>query len=179
MMSAQIAAWDAVAALIDYPADDSYLARVVACVAECESLGLPEAAPLAKFRDAVTSQSLTALQEAYIAAFDFDPASTLYMGWHLFEDGPNWAPWLATLADGLDRAGVPRMPELPDHLSQLLMLIAREDEARARALTEIIAPALEKVHIRLVERGSPFAALVEAAKCLLDGCVENVRVGRD
>jgi nitrate reductase assembly molybdenum cofactor insertion protein NarJ len=179
MTTAEIAAWDAVAALIEYPTDETYGARLRACAAELESLGLPAAAPLARLRDAVDGRSLTSLQEAYAAAFDFDPESTLYVGWHLFEDGPDWGPWLATLADRLDRAGVERTPELPDHLSRLLMLIAREEDTQARALTEIIAPPLQKVHKRLVERGSPFAPLVETAGCLLDGCVENMRVGRD
>jgi nitrate reductase molybdenum cofactor assembly chaperone NarJ/NarW len=179
MMSAQIAAWDAVAALIDYPEDESYFARVVAGVAQLETLGLPAAAPLAALRDAIVDRPLTWLQEEYAGAFDFDPDSALDLGWHLFGDGPDRGPWLAMLAEALERGGVPRTEELPDHLSHVLMLIAREEESQARTLAELVVPALHKVHTRLVERGSPFAALVETAASLLTGCVENMRVGRD
>jgi nitrate reductase assembly molybdenum cofactor insertion protein NarJ len=179
MTGAQIAAWDAVATLIDYPVDETYAARVWAALTELESLRLAEASTFARFRDAVTGRSLTALQQDYVAAFGSDPGSTLYMGWHLFEDGPNWARFLAMLAERLCVAGVPRAPELPDHLSRLLMLIAREDEMQAKALTEMIAPALRKVRKRLVDRDSPFAPLVETVESLLDGCAENLSVGRE
>jgi nitrate reductase assembly molybdenum cofactor insertion protein NarJ len=179
MTAAEIAAFDAVAALTEYPSDESYVARTVASVAELESLGLAAAAPLAKLRDAVCHQSLSALQEEYAAAFDFDPECTLYMGWHLFEDGPDWGPWLAALAGALERVGARRTPELPDHLSQVLMLLAREDDTQAHALADIVLPSLQKIHKRLVERGSPFAALIETAGCLLESSVEEVKVGRD
>jgi nitrate reductase delta subunit len=179
MMSAQLAAWDAVAALIDYPEDDAYIARVVATVAHLEALNLPAAARLASLRDAITGRPLTWLQEEYAAAFDFDPDSALDLGWHVFGDGPDRGPFLAMLAEALERHGVPRTQELPDHLSQVLMLIAREEAPQAAALAELIGPALQKVDKRLIARGSPFAALVETAACLLDGCSESMRVGRD
>jgi nitrate reductase delta subunit len=177
MTSAEVAAWDAVAALLDYPQDESYVARVAASVAELDALGLASAARLAVLRDAISGRTLAGLQEEYAAAFDFDPESALEMGWHLFGDGPDRGPWLAVLAEALERAGVPRRQELPDHLSHLLMLIAREEAPHATTLAELIAPALQKVHKRLTERGSPFAALIDTAACMLDGCVEKMRVG--
>lgn len=180
MTSAQIAAWDDVAALLAYPADESYEARVAKSVRELDALGLTAAGTsLARLREATVGRPLTALQEEYAAAFDFDADAALELGWHLFGDGPDRGPWLAMLVEALARAGVPRTQELPDHLSHLLMLIAREEEPRAGALAELIAPAIQKVHKRLGDRTSPFAALVETAGCLLDGCVENVRVRRD
>jgi len=177
MTAAPIAVWDDVAGLIDYPQDDSYVARVAASATELDAFGLSAGRQLAALRKAMSDRTLTSIQEEYAAAFDFDPDSALDLGWHLFGDGPDRGPWLAMLAEALARANVPRREELPDHLAHLLMLIAREEDSQAAALAELIAPALEKVQKRLSERGSPFAALVDAAACLLSP--ENMRVGRD
>ena len=179
MTGAQRAAWDGVASLVDYPQDEGYVARVVACAAQLDALGGPAATAVAKLRDAITGRPLSSLQEEYAAAFDFDPDSALDLGWHVLGDGPDRGPWLATLAEAIERAGVPPSQELPDHLSRLLMLIAREDESQAANLADLVAPALQKVHKRLLQRGSSFAALIETAECLLDDCAKNMRVGRD
>jgi nitrate reductase delta subunit len=176
-MTAQMAAWDAVAGLFEYP-DDTYPARVRACLAQVDALGLPAARKLARVRDAIAGHKLESLQEEYAAAFDFDPATALDLGWHLFEDGPDRGPWLAYLAEALDRAQVPRRQELPDHLAHLLMLVARE-APQASAIAAIIAPPLRDIGERLAKRASPFAALLEAAGDLLESCQETMRASRD
>jgi nitrate reductase delta subunit len=177
-MSTGIAAWDAVADLFEYP-EGTYSDRVAACAARLDALGWPAAGPLARLRDAIAARPLASVQEEYAAAFDFEPATALEVGWHLFHDGPDRGPWLAALAEALSRAQVPRREELPDHLAHLLMLVARAEAPQGPVLADLILPAVRDVQERLMNRGSPFTGLVEAAGDLLDGCVDTVRSTRD
>ena len=171
-MTIDVPLWDAVAAVLEYPADPSYYDRVSRCVERLEaaapgSIERQAAAPLARMRDMIGGCGLGALQERYTAAFDFDPACTLDVGWHLFSDGPERGPWLATLREELVEAGIPETGELPDHLMHLLMLIARESEPRAAELAAIVVPVIRNIRDRLVARGSDFTYLIDAAATLV------------
>ena len=160
--------WDAIAALIDYPIDDAYVKRVERCVKECEACAVPTGS-LSRLQRALSGLGTGSLQERYTSAFDFDPACSLDIGWHVFSDGPDRGPWLALLREDLARAGIAERGELPDHLSHLLMLIAREDDERAAELASIVVPVVSSIRDRLAARGNEFAGLLEAALQLLDG----------
>jgi nitrate reductase assembly molybdenum cofactor insertion protein NarJ len=171
-MTIDVPLWDAVAAVLEYPSDHSYFERVTRCVDRLEAaapntIEHQAAAPLARMRDTIAGCGLGTLQERYTAAFDFDPACTLDVGWHLFSDGPERGPWLATLRADLAEVGVAETGELPDHLVHLLMLIAREPDPRATQLAGIVAPVVRAIRERLAARGSDFMGAVDAAAMLV------------
>jgi nitrate reductase molybdenum cofactor assembly chaperone len=167
--------WDLTASLLEYPADGAYVARARAAAQRAQ--GGPAADSLARLCHQLEAAIVTRLQERYADAFDFDPETTLDVGAHLFGNGPQRGPWLAELAGALDARGVTRNGELPDHLGQLLRLVAREDDERAAGLAAQIAPAVARIAARLTARANPFAPLVQAAGALLEST--RVRSGHE
>ena len=164
-MTAPADAWDRLADLAEYPDEGSYAQTVDACVAATSAFDV--AAPLERFRHAMTAGGLASMQERYVEAFDFDPACTLDVGWHLFGDAPGRGALLSRLREDLARAGVDERGELPDHLPALLRLIAREDDRAASELATIVAPAVARVRDRLNEGGNPFGDVLDAIARML------------
>jgi nitrate reductase molybdenum cofactor assembly chaperone NarJ/NarW len=158
-------AWDRLADLIEYPADGGVVDGVAACL---ESPAPFDAVPpLERFRNAMATAGLASMQERYVEVFDWDPACTLDVTWHLLGDRPERGTYLAGLREDLARAGVDEAGELPDHLPVLLRLIAREDRAAASALAAFIAPAVARVYERLSACGNPYADVMDAVARML------------
>ncbi len=153
------AMWYALARLVVYPDERMHDDARAMLAAAHET---PGAAAASEFL-AVTGPMRTAdLQEEYTAAFDFDPGCTLDLGWHLYGESPKRGALLATLREDMHRAGIPQSPELPDHLTQVLELVAREPEERAAPLAELFLPAVGAIERRLAKRGSPYAHVLAA-----------------
>lgn len=153
------AMWYALARLVAYPDERTHDDACAMLAAVHASAG---AAAAREFIDLMGRLPLAKLEEEYTAAFDFDPACTLDLGWHLSGESRERGALLARLREDLQRAGVPESHELPDHLTQVLELIAREPEERAAPLVEMVKPAVGAIQRALMKRGSPYAHLVAA-----------------
>jgi nitrate reductase delta subunit len=105
---------------------------------------------------------LAELQERYSDAFDFNPSCTLDLGWHLFGESHERGAFMAALLDDMAGAGLAATAELPDHLTNVLALLAREAPDRAAMLADIVEPAVTRVHRALAEAGNPYADLLGA-----------------
>ena len=127
------------------------------------------------FLDATADVSVEDLQELYTAAFDFDPACALDVGWHLFGETHDRGAFLAALREAEERAGLPDTAELPDHLTRVLRLLGREESAEAAALAALVAPAIETVRRALGAAGSPYAHVLAAVETLVDGTAVEAR----
>jgi nitrate reductase molybdenum cofactor assembly chaperone NarJ/NarW len=87
-----------------------------------------------------------AMQELYVQTFEFNPACTLEIGWHLFGENYERGEFLVRMREQLRRHGVAESTELPDHLTHLLALISRMDPDEAAELVGLsVLPALEKI----------------------------------
>ena len=158
---------DGLAALLRYP-DDGLQRRARACAAAsatCPAAG----AALQRFADAIAGASIAELQEQYTETFDMSPACALEVGWHLFGDTHKRGGFMAGLGEDLRRAGIRDTGELPDHLTQVLALVGREEPARASALAEVVAPAIATVHRALDARKSPYAHVLAAVQNAVAG----------
>jgi nitrate reductase molybdenum cofactor assembly chaperone NarJ/NarW len=164
-MTAAAGAWDRLADLIEYPDEPLYANRIDACIDATAAFDV--AAPLERFRRSIAGGDLASWQERYTEVFDFDPACTLNIGWHLLGDAPERGAFLAALREDLARAGVFERDELPDYLPTLLRLIARQDDAAASELAAYIAPAVTRVRERLIASGSPFGDVLDAVTRML------------
>ncbi len=103
-----------------------------------------------------------AMQELYIQTFEFNPACTLEIGWHLFGENYERGEFLVRMREQLRRHGIAETSELPDHLTHVLRLIGRmEHEEAARLAGESVLPALEK--IRLPE-DSPYRPVLDGIR---------------
>jgi nitrate reductase delta subunit len=163
---------DGLAALLRYP-DDGLQRRARACLAVSTRCP-PAAAALQRFADEIAGASIAELQEQYTETFDMSPACALDVGWHLFGDTHKRGAFMAGLGEDLRRAGI-QGSELPDHLTQVLALVGREEPARASALAEVVAPAIATVRRALDARKSPYAHVLAAVQ----DAVAGVRAARE
>ena len=91
------------------------------------------------------------------------------VGWHLFGDTHKRGGFMAGLGEDLRRAGIQGSAELPDHLTQVLALVGREEPTRASALAEVVAPAIATVRRALDARKSPYAHVLAAVQDAVGG----------
>src|SRR5690348_7356817 len=86
------------------------------------------------------------MQELYVQTFEFNPACTLEIGWHLFGENYERGEFLVRMREQLRRYGIAESHELPDHLTHLLPLVAAMDrDEAARFAGEFLLPALAKI----------------------------------
>lgn len=166
-MTTAVDAWDRLADLVEYPEGASYAQLIAAPIGAGADCGVAEA--LGRFRESVAANGARVMQERYVEAFDFDPASTLDLGWHLFGDTPDRGAFLAALREDIVRAGVFERGELPDNLAIVMRLIARLDGTAASKLAARIAPAVARVHDQLRSRNNPYADLIDAVGRMVAG----------
>ncbi len=123
--------------------------------------------------DAIAAMPLGCLQEQYTADFDFDPACSLNVGWHLFGESRERGAFLALLREDLGRAGIAESAELPDHLSHVLALVDRDEPSRAAELAAIVLPAVAAIEQALTARRSPYAHLLHHVYTELSALAEH------
>ena len=141
------------APLVSYPGED-YQARVRDC-----------GEALAGFARAIEGLPVETLQELFTQTFDWNPETTLDIGWHLFGENYDRGDFLVKLRGALKTYGVAESQELPDHLSHVLRLLDRmpEDE-RAEFAAKFVLPAMGKLRDGLTKAESPFLLLVIALR---------------
>lgn len=140
---------DKLARLFAYP-DADYPAL-------CLEAGLPE------FAADMAAHSTSQLQEMFITAFDWNPTTALDLGWHLYGEQYARGEFLVKMREELRRYGVQESVELPDHLTHVLAVLVRMDDASAETLAqECVAPAVAKLVAVLEQNRSPFAPAMRA-----------------
>ena len=148
---------DRMAPLFAYP-DDGYAAKAG------ESARLLGIEAMRTFADAVAAMPAAELQERFVEAFDLDPDCSPDLGWHLFGEQYGRGVWMARLRVDERRLCLEESSELPDHLANVLMILAREEQPRAAALARFVAPAIDKLLAGLERRDSPFRHAVTAVR---------------
>lgn len=152
------------ASLFEYPVDD-LSPRVQACARDLA--GCPPALEaLQRFAAAIGDMTPGQLQEEYTATFDFAESCALEVGWHIYGDTHERGAFMSGLRADLERAGIAETSGLPDHLTHVLALVARDGDGSS-GLLEIAAPALERVRRALEDRRSPYVHAATAVRELL------------
>ncbi|HKW99176.1 MAG TPA: molecular chaperone TorD family protein [Bryobacteraceae bacterium] len=108
-----------------------------------------------------------AMQELYVQTFEFNPACTLEIGWHLYGENYERGEFLVRMREQLRLYGIAESIELPDHLTHLLPMVGRmqPDEAAVFA-GEALLPALAKIKEGL--KDNPYAAVITAIEARLE-----------
>ena len=160
--------FDLLASLVGYPGEQ-YLSNAVLCL-EALAENDPEAAsPLGDFLAQTRNSSLEELQELYAATFDFDPACSLEVGWHLFGENYERGEFLVKMRGELRRLGLAESAELPDHLTHALAALGRmEPQEAADFATACLFPALDKMRVGLKGKSNPFENALLAVSHVLD-----------
>ena len=137
--------------------------------------GIPPA--LASFAEFVAQSSLAAIQEEYVATFDFSPAVALYLGHHLYGDNQKKALYLINIKQEFRRYGfTPFSNELPDHfplLLEFLAHLARHEgvDVRQAFISECVLPGMERLVAGFDSRkNSPWQPVMKTCRlfCLTD-----------
>jgi nitrate reductase molybdenum cofactor assembly chaperone NarJ/NarW len=164
--------YSSLARMLDYPAGKPELQashEVVSAFLDAHRLG----SPLSAFAGYVAAAPLAALQEDYVATFDFNPATAPYLGHHLFGDNQKKGEYMIRLKQEFRRLNFnPDGNELPDHLGVLLAFLAHlgrhEDAAvRKQFIAGYVLTGLQRFKAAFAGRGeSPWQALVAAAEAV-------------
>jgi nitrate reductase delta subunit len=95
----------------------------------------------------VQTATISDQQEAYTRTFDFNPASSLEVGWHLYGEDYARGDFLVKCRDLLATYGIPESTtELPDHLVYLLQVLAAMPPDVAQAFgSQYVARAVDKL----------------------------------
>ena len=157
---ADLAHYERLADLFEYPGPD-YPARVrdtyrlledryPAAATELETF----ASALPRGDETLSEEALNELQEIFTRSFDVQSITTLGVGYVMFGDDYKRGEVLVNLSREHREVGVDCGSELPDHLPNVLRLLARwrDRELTAEFVDEILHPALTM----MIEEFDPF-----------------------
>ncbi len=114
-------------------------------------------------------QSRGGLEELYSETFDLAPASTLYIGYHLFGETPKRSSFLVRLEEAYQSHGFHSGTELADHLCVLLRFlgVAQDAEFVIPLLEESILPVLDKMSGDLQKSKNGYSPAVSSLRLFL------------
>ena len=160
-------AWQVASVLLGYP-DDDLVARLPALRAAVRELPGPVGEHLGRFLARLELDPLVELAADYVDTFDHTRRCCLYLTYYAHGDTRNRGMALLKFKNAYRIAGLQLAEdELPDHLSVVLEFGATSDATTAtRLLTEHRA-GLELLRLALVDRGSPYADVLEAVSLSL------------
>ncbi len=157
--------------ILSYPEDD-YLNEVEACLNTLREFNAEAEQYLNEFRNTLRGLSIEKAQELYVQTFDLNPICALEVGWQLYGDNYDRGNFLVKMRQELERHGVPEDVELPDHLCNVLPMLARMDRAESRSFTEAsLCPALKKMLAAFAGKGNPYENVLKALDRVLESAL--------
>lgn len=122
----------------------------------------------ARFGAYLEQHSQEEVEETFTRTFDVNPLSALEVGWHLFGEEYARGMFLVRMREELRRYGIPESVELPDHLSQVLAVVAAMPEQEAaRFVRACVQPAVEKMNSALANKESPYRHVIACLAVIL------------
>ena len=147
--------------ILDYPGG-SLRDAAKSCATQLDNSFPGIAAPMWSFDDFVNSQSLESLEELYTQTFDITPATSLYLGYHLFGETPKRSEFLIKLTEAYQSHSFSAGIELADHLRVMLrfLSVSEDPEFTLPLLEECILPTLEKTEKELKKNENQYAMVI-------------------
>lgn len=155
----------AVSALLGYPDEalQAHAREVAGVLAARGELDAEDRERLAGFTDWLADSDLLEVQASYVETFDRSKKVSLYLFEHVYGESRDRGPAMIELGNAYREHGLTiDRRELPDFLPLFLEFNAELPEAEALAWLEEVGPVLQQVHVRLVDRESPFAVPLRA-----------------
>jgi len=154
--------------LLSYPGDD-YLQEVNACRNAASEIDPEAGRCLGEFSARVCGLTVEGTQELYVQTFDLNPVCALEVGWQLYGDNYDRGNFLVKMRQELERHGVPENRELPDHISNVLPLLAHMDPSEAIGFAAAsVVPALKKMLAAFEGKQSPYENVLKALSRILE-----------
>ncbi len=156
------------AEVLDYPGN-SLLESAMECARQLDNSFPRTAGRMQSFVTFAQSQSSGTLEELYTQTFDVTPATTPYVGYHLFGETPKRSAFMAKLQEAYQAHSFSAGAELPDHLCVLLRFfsVAQDPEFVIPLLQECVLPVLEKMEAAFPKNGSGYAPAVSSLRLFL------------
>ena len=155
----------ALALLLGYP-DESLRVHLDALVDAIDAeAALPAArrAELRRFAAELRRIDPFEAESRYVETFDRGRATSLMLFEHVHGDSRDRGPAMVDLLQTYAQAGLVLSPQqMPDHLPVVLEFASTQPPATAREFLGEMAHILNAVFSALLQRGSPYAALVAA-----------------
>lgn len=123
---------------------------------------------LKDFQKNINSLKLSEWQELYTASFEIQSTASLDIGFHLFGEAYKRGAFMAKLKATQNALNMPLGNELPDHLTQMLRLLAHLQPVQAAPLIEeCLLPGLVSILAGLENLQHPYRAFFEGLKKML------------
>lgn len=120
------------------------------------------------FLDDLEELGPQAAQEAYVIAFDHNPASSLNLAWHRYGNDRKQGRAMASLNELYRDAGFEPVPGvLPDYAPRVLEFLSVCEEWAAKALLDGFGPELAKISLHLEHADHIHAPLFSLAMDIL------------
>jgi len=171
---------EAVAALYGYPkADRGDVARTALAAIEPANADAAEMLqPLVAF---LTTSPLAECEELYVRTFELNPVCALEIGWQLYGEQYARGAFLVRARELMREVGLEENTELPDHLPNILRVLAR---LRAPSVTKLAskftAPSVRGMVDKLADRpDNPYRGLLAATTKLIEGYFPEAELQTD
>ncbi len=120
------------------------------------------------------------VESRYVETFDRGRATSLHLFEHVHGDSRDRGPAMVDLVQTYEKAGLLLAPEeLPDHLCVVLEFASTQPPRLAQEFLGEVAHILTAVFSALLQRGSPYAAVVAAVLELAGQKVQAVPIEAD
>lgn len=150
------------AQLLRYPES---IAQVLAWGEKLEVSNLPKVTDSLKpFLTYFTKHDIVHLAENYVATFDFNPSTTLYLSFHLAGEKPERIQLLLDLKALFKKVEFSsKINELPDYLPLIFEYLCIASQEDGIKILKDYMGAIKKLYFELKKVHSPYNVLIKAA----------------
>ena len=161
------------AEILSYPGE-GHTTLIEACRNATSEIDPEGARYLSEFSTRIRGLTLEEVQELYVQTFDLNPVCALEVGWQLYGDNYDRGNFLVKMRQELERHDVRENRELPDHLSNVLPLLAQMElgEAMKFAAASTV-PALKKMLVAFEGKQSPYESVLRALSRVLESALSG------
>lgn len=155
----------ALARLLAYPDDQlrSELGLLVDAIDEEAALPAARRAELRALAIGLQRLDPMEIESRYVETFDRGRATSLHLFEHVHGDSRDRGPAMIDLAQTYEKAGLFLSPEeLPDHLCVVLEFASTQPPQVAKSFLGEVAHILNAIFSALLQRESPYAAVIAA-----------------
>ena len=167
MTQAHAALCDELAAMLAYPATGLHATteRCLALLAGDDSAALESIQAFCAETKGLSNEDM---EELFTRTFDYNPSSSLEIGWHLFGEQYERGAFLVRMRQEMRRLCLVESSELPDHLTHVLAVLGRIEGASATEFaTTHVLPALELMYTGVKDLDSPYEHVLAAIRQVL------------
>ncbi len=172
----------ALALLLGYPDDKlrTHLSALIDTIDQEAAIPQARRAELRALASELARLDPMEVESRYVETFDRGRATSLHLFEHVHGDSRARGPALVDLAQTYEKAGLNLSPdELPDHLCVVLEFASTQPPELARAFLGEMAHILTAIFSALLQRGSPYAAVLAAVLELCGQQVQSVPIAAE